>query len=267
VTFEPDADQAAAINDVHRWYREGGQGVYRLFGYAGTGKSTVARHIADRLGVTPLYAAYSGKAASVLRSKGAYGAQTIHSLIYKPVGKSREELNQLELDLRAEKDPAEVRRIEARIREVEAEIAKPSWSLNLDSELRSAELLILDEVSMVGDWMARDLESFGTPILCLGDPAQLPPVKGTGYYTDAKPDMLLTRIHRSAEDSPVTRLATLARRSRGEGFGVTGMDGNSGRLGAGEKVSLRDFDQVLVGKNATRSERMYRRAQSRVSGS
>jgi exodeoxyribonuclease-5 len=54
VTFEPDADQAAAINDVHRWYREGGQGVYRLFGYAGTGKSTVARHIADRLGVTPL---------------------------------------------------------------------------------------------------------------------------------------------------------------------------------------------------------------------
>jgi hypothetical protein len=68
-------------------------------------------------------------------------------------------------------------------------------------------------------------------ILCLGDPAQLPPVEGGGYFINAQPDHLLTEIHRSALDSPVTRLATSVRQSMpgDRTLGMPGMDGDSGR--------------------------------------
>ena len=46
------------------------------------------------------------------------------------------------------------------------------------SELEFASLLILDECRMIDERMARDVRSFGVPVLVLGDPAQLPPVDG-----------------------------------------------------------------------------------------
>ena len=41
--------------------------------------------------------------------------------------------------------------------------------------------------------------SFGKPVPGAGDPAQLPPVKGGGFFTDAEPDVMLT------EDPPARR--------------------------------------------------------------
>jgi exodeoxyribonuclease-5 len=76
--FIPQQDKALCA--VNRWLREGGNQVFRLFGYAGTGKTTLAKYIAeDRV----LFAAFTGKAAHVMRSKGCDGASTLHSLIYK----------------------------------------------------------------------------------------------------------------------------------------------------------------------------------------
>jgi exodeoxyribonuclease-5 len=94
------------------------------------------------------------------------------------------------------------------IRREQAKVDSPDWILKDESELEHTQLLVLDEVSMVGERMAKDLISYGCPILCLGDPAQLPPVEGGGYFINHAPDHLLTDIHRSALDSPVTRLAT-----------------------------------------------------------
>ena len=51
---------------------------------------------------------------------------------------------------------------------------------------------------MVGAAIGRDLLSFGVPILVLGDPFQLPPLKGCGFFTEAEPDSMLTEIHRQA---------------------------------------------------------------------
>ena len=65
---------------------------------------------------------------------------------------------------------------------------------------------MIDECSMVDAELARDLLSFGKPILVLGDPFQLPPVKGGGYFTESPPDVMLTEIHRQAEDNPIIRL-------------------------------------------------------------
>jgi exodeoxyribonuclease-5 len=56
--------------------------LFKLGGYAGTGKTTVAQAIADQVpGCMPC--AFTGKAAYRLREKGLM-AQTIHSLIYYP---------------------------------------------------------------------------------------------------------------------------------------------------------------------------------------
>ena len=73
---------------------------------------------------------------------------------------------------------------------------------------------------MVGEEMARDLMSFGKPILVLGDPGQLPPIKGEGAFTKDAPDIMLTEIHRQAAESAIIRLATMARQGQPIGFGA-----------------------------------------------
>src|SRR5947207_14983979 len=86
--FSPEQD--AALNAVAAWLKaKPGRGntplVFRLFGYAGTGKTTLAKHLAHGVNGKVLFAAFTGKAALVMRRKGCEGASTIHSLIYKPL--------------------------------------------------------------------------------------------------------------------------------------------------------------------------------------
>src|ERR1700680_1426394 len=80
--------QNAALRIVADWLKEmpsarDARKVFRLFGYAGTGKTTLARHIAESVDGKVHFAAFTGKAALVMRSKGCAGATTIHSLIYR----------------------------------------------------------------------------------------------------------------------------------------------------------------------------------------
>ena len=72
--------------------------------------------------------------------------------------------------------------------EAEAETDTPSFELKKEGAASNdADLIIIDECSMVDEDLGRDLLSFGTPVLVLGDPAQLPPVKGGGFFTDDRP--------------------------------------------------------------------------------
>ena len=71
--FEASVDW---FNSVRR------QPFFKLFGYAGTGKTTLLQYIAKQIPGTVLFAAPTGKAASVLRAKGCRGASTIHYLAY-----------------------------------------------------------------------------------------------------------------------------------------------------------------------------------------
>src|ERR1700760_1443190 len=104
---------------------------------------------------------------------------------------------------------------------------------------------------MVDAGLGRDLLSFGVPLLVLGDPAQLPPIQGGGFFTEAEPDAMLTEVHRQAEDNPIIRLSMDIR---------AGIDLEPGRYGESEIVTrdnldaqrVIDADQVLVGRNATR---------------
>jgi exodeoxyribonuclease-5 len=258
--FTPQPQQQEGIDKITDWFADGDRQVFRLFGYAGTGKTSLARHIVEQLGLERVsYGAFTGKAAYVLRTKGCEGASTVHSLIYQPVEKVREQLNQLRAKLPTVTDPFERQQILDDIQREQAKVDSPDWILREESELDFTSLLVLDEVSMVGERMARDLLSYGCKVLCLGDPAQLPPVDGGGYFINAAPDHLLTEIHRSALDSPVTRMATTIRNSQPgqRDYGVTGQDGDSGRLNRLTIGDLLNFDQVLVGRNATRWQAVH----------
>ena len=91
-------------------------------------------------------------------------------------------------------------------------LAQPAFTLNQFSPVKDAGLVVIDECSMVDDRMGQDLLSFGTKVLVLGDPAQLPPVRGSGFFTDTEtPDVMLTEIHRQAKDNPIIAMATKVR--------------------------------------------------------
>ena len=210
--------QEAALAAVSAWVKRGTPQVFRLFGYAGTGKTTLARQLAEDIDGDVCFAAFTGKAALVLRGKGCPEARTIHSTIY-------------------------------RLRESEAD--EPTFVLNHDSPAAHAALIIIDECSMVDEELGRDLLSFGKPVLVLGDPAQLPPVKGGGFFTEAEPDIMLTEVHRQAADNPIIRLSMLAR----EGERVPLGSYDESRVIRRVEIDaglVQAADQVLVGMNRTR---------------
>ena len=267
------AQQQAAVAAIVHWYRNDRhhQQVARVWGYAGTGKSTITRYVIEELGLEPvsrqggatcgvLFAAFTGKAALVMTRKGT-PASTIHSLIYRVSEATPEEIARVEkelLDLQrelgrtglAERTFAEtqIRRLQLRL----ADIHKPQFLLNEKSLVRDADLIVLDEVSMVGPEMAADLLAFGTPILVLGDPGQLPPIKGEGAFTNVEPDVMLTEIHRQAGESAILRLATMAR--HGESIPYGAHDDHvwkMRRTDIAPEQMLRG-GQVICGRNATR---------------
>ena len=216
--FSPHQD--AALLAAANWLKTAREhaSIFRLFGYAGTGKTTLAKHIAEGVDGKVLFAAFTGKAACVMRSKGCRGASTIHSLIYKPL-ESKEE--------------------------------QPSFELWQQAPASNAKLIIIDECSMVDAELGRDLMSFGVPLLVLGDPAQLPPIQGGGFFTDAKPDAMLTEVHRQARDNPIVLLSMDIRAGHALAEGQYGDSQVVGRKALEPKRVL-DADQVLVGRNATR---------------
>lgn len=243
-------EQRDALNAVLEWHADGSKQVFRLFGYAGTGKTTIAIDIARALGANHiLFGAFTGKAAYVMAKKGCLGATTIHRLIYTPSGRSHERLANMKLlmeKLCAEEElqHQRIEQLRAAIEQETEEVSRPAFKLNMDSPVYKCDMLIIDECSMVDGKIGADLLSFGKPILVLGDPAQLPPVRGAGFFTEQTPDIMLTKIHRQAEGNPIIAMATKVR--HGDALTeVQPMDSLTLDM-------ICDADQVIVGRNATR---------------
>lgn len=210
--------QDAALRAVDDWYKNESKNkqIFRLFGTAGTGKTTLAKHFGENIEGLVKFATYTGKAAHVMAQKGCQDASTIHRLIYQPKVASKNHLRVLEQELdvlKAHPEPNHeaISRVVEEIEKERENAGRMSFSLNLESELKYAKLLIVDEVSMVDKNIGKDLESYGVPILVLGDPEQLPPIFGQGYFTEQPPDIMLTEIHRQALDNPIIRMAQLVR--------------------------------------------------------
>lgn len=176
--WSPQQDQA--LTAVAKWVKSRN----RLFGYAGTGETTLARHLAEGVKGQVLFAAFTGKAALVMRNKGCHDASTIHRLIYRTESVF---VCPDHPDDMYETDADGCRWCDSPL------VHRPRFTINQDSPLTRATLLIVDECSMVNESLGHDLMSFGVPILVLGDPFQLPPPEGCGFFTEAEPDIMLTR--------------------------------------------------------------------------
>lgn len=264
---------------------------FYLGGYAGSGKTSILPTIIEALGLDPKSVAFgapTGKAAKVMSGKlKAFGmpvsAATIHSLIYVP---NREKIEML-LDnkeklsakiheaqvamnqYREQKEEDSVKRMKDYISTMKVEIAKmdaelddlydkssgPSFSLNPNSQLTKFRLVVIDEASMVGQDMARDLKSFGVPVLAIGDPGQLPPVGALPGLCVGDPDFFLSEIHRQARDNPIIRLSQIVRQGGLLKVSHSSGDGLVEILRRRDDSATYDMDreaQVLVGTNKKR---------------
>ena len=215
-------EQPQVLDKIMAWKRSGYRssqtpGVFKLMGQAGTGKSTLLNVVKDQF-AAPIITTLTGKAASVLRAKGMSNAINIHQLIYALAG-------------------------------FDQDTKEPIFYDNGET-LEHADVILLDEASMIDARTADDLLSRGIPVIACGDPSQLPPVKGLSWFAgDA--DGLLETIQRQAWDSPIIRAATWIRRgdiSRG----LQEIDARpAGSVGNAELLA---FDQILVGKHDTRKK-------------
>jgi exodeoxyribonuclease-5 len=247
--MEWTAQQSNALQRVQTWLNTpSAPQIFRLFGYAGTGKTTLAKEIESMVRGRTMYMAYTGKASLVLRSKGCAAACTIHSAIYKaddnapapcPTCKGLREY------------PIGTKCATCSGSGDGKSDGKPIFRLNPESPVRGAGLVTIDECSMVDEEVGGDLLGFGARVLVLGDPAQLPPVKGAGFFTEATPDVLLTDIRRQALDDPIVRMSMDVREGRGLALGTYGESRVIQRkdIQPGEIMAA---DQVLCGTNNTR---------------
>lgn len=245
-------DAVAAVRD---WLASGGDRPFYLAGYAGTGKTTLARILAEEVDGRVIFAAYTGKAALVLRRAGCDNAQTLHSLIYVPVERDRSKLDEVLAKMRRLPDESPEREdLEAEATKLRRALRVPAFTVNEASDLAEADLLVVDEVSMVDERMGKDVLSFDRPVLVLGDPAQLPPVgNSAGFFTKREPDVMLTEVHRQAKDSPILEMATRVRSGKRLDLGHYGPGCEVVRKGTlSVEQAFRDFDQIICGKNATR---------------
>jgi exodeoxyribonuclease-5 len=188
ITLSPE--QLAAVAEIDEYLTSPRAQVFRLFGAAGVGKTTLAREVMERH-PGGLQCAFSGKAAYNLAAKTGHPAQTLHSAIYRP-----------------EKCAGGRRGEPCRHGSQSAHVV---FMRNWIGALSQAKYLILDECSMVNATIGQDAESFGKPILVLGDPYQLPPPEGCGYFTTQEPDVLLGKVHRHQDDGGIVDLATKIR--------------------------------------------------------
>lgn len=185
-------EQKNILRDVAVWLSSGKKQTLTLGGYAGTGKTTIIAALRlllkkQRPKWRVAFAAYTGKATQVLADKlsktsldlSKDNISTLHSLLYEPLMGS------------------------------EGMIA--GWDRKATLPY---DLIIVDEASMLTRDMWKDLQSFGLPILAVGDHGQLPPI-GDTFSLMEDPELRLTTIHRQAEESPIIHVATLART---EGF-------------------------------------------------
>jgi len=236
--------QMAAVVLAAEWYFNSAEQVFRLFGSAGTGKTTIAKVIVSTIkrldeDLEWVAVAPTGRAAVNLTLKGLL-ASTIHRALYTPIDPN-EDTSRLPLS----------ERLDMIIRG-EIKASDIIWSLKENNAVACADLVVLDEASMVGGDVGRDLVSCAKKIIVIGDPYQLPPVGGPPTFSPKNPDVMLKEVFRQADGSPILDVADHLRRGLPAAAIPTG---NGISLVRGSDLKLADIagsDMIICGKNKTR---------------
>ena len=184
--------QQVGFDRAKKWWLDGNEQIFKIAGYAGTGKTYLSAVIAEELANNRIaFCAFTGKAALVMQQRGM-PATTIHQLIYNTESRTvpyydddghLKYKRRLVTELKEKLDP------------------KPA-------------IILVDEASMVSERILRDLMSFDIPIIAIGDPFQLPPVGGEESDLLTDPDVTLDDIMRQDEGSAIVYLAEKIRKGK-----------------------------------------------------
>ncbi|MBU2703900.1 exodeoxyribonuclease-5 [Sporomusaceae bacterium BoRhaA] len=226
--------QQVGFERAKKWWIDGNEQIFKIAGYAGTGKTFLSATIATELADNNIaFCAYTGKAALVMQQRGM-PATTIHQLIYN----------------------TEVKQIPYR-----DDDGRLKYKRKLVTELKEKlepkpQIILVDESSMVDTKILRDLLSFDIPIIAVGDPFQLPPVNGDESDLLTDPDVTLEEIMRQDEGSAIAYLAEKIRKSKP----LREDESYPGCIWQMPKEIIRDeyqkdmfkwADQIIAGRNST----------------
>lgn len=147
--------------------------VFILRGYAGTGKTTMVKIIADYVAKCHNMSlmAPTGRAARILKQKTGYNAVTIHKAIYESaclVSKFVKDIAESEF-----KFIFPIRRVDERGGNIVAIVDEASMVCSRKIE---HELFVFGTDNMMEDLLAFVRPNYGGKVIFVGDPAQLPPV-------------------------------------------------------------------------------------------
>lgn len=229
--------QRRVLDEMLIFAMNGSEFGYVFSGVAGSGKTTILKLLDTFLRKTSItmgIASFTGKAASVMRSKGLWNAQTIHSMIYEPVIDPR---TQEIIDFRL-KDPEEL----------------------------EFDLILIDEASMLTEKLFEDLMGLEVPLILVGDKEQLK--MSENFCVMEAYDYHLEEIFRQDEASDIIKLSKHIRETGRWGSGynpnevlfVKKNDVNK------EFIQKHNPDIIVTGTNAKRKEmnRLYRAAMGHI---
>ncbi len=218
-------DQKAALYNLTLWFNSQNKTFITLGGYAGTGKTTLIAILRQKLfdqnkKIKVAFCTYTGKASRVLRlklieNKALFPSDfvgTIHSLIYSPIE-------------------------DEKTKEI------TGWKKREEIE---ADLIIIDEASMVDFFIWQDLLSYKIPIVAVGDHGQLPPIR-ENFNLMQKPSLKLEEIHRQAKHNPIIKLSIMAREQGSIPAGVFGK--NIKKIMSSEPGSWEGIEELLKAYN------------------
>lgn len=173
--FTPSDEQSKAIECLDAFVESSHQ-YFGLWGYAGTGKTTVIMEFVKRLSHSSvLFCAPTHKATKVLAQKGHAVGLIPDRLSY------REKMSTKESEgFFPDYEYSTIHRALGLSREIDEE-GVITFELDKSKEVESLscyKLVIIDEGSMIGSelWDKIQISAGGTQIIVLADPAQLPPV-------------------------------------------------------------------------------------------
>ena len=162
------------------------------------------------------YAAFTGKAAEVLRKKGNKNVSTLHRLLYDHIP-----------------------------RPAGGFLRKPKPQLEYD-------IVVVDEVSMAPKTLMDLLLSHKVYVICLGDPFQLPPIdKDEDNHLLDHPHIFLDEIMRQEAESEIIQLTLKIREQQPIDY----MDGEEVKVINKDELNtgmLLWGDQILTATNAKR---------------
>lgn len=225
--MELSKDQTKALKTLLDWYVSPNRIQHiTLGGYAGTGKTTLVAVLRNELHkmdpkLRVAFCSFTGKAARVLKNnliqnKAIFPqdtVSTIHSLLYSPIMNDSFQII--------------------------------GWKRK-EHEKIEADIIIVDEASMVDEFIWFDLTTAKLPIIAVGDHGQLPPINGN-FSLMKDPNIRLEEIHRQAKDNPIIKLSVMAREDGIVPYGK--FDHHIRKIRKGEEGSQDDISELLSGYN------------------